>query len=167
MNLNVGSGQRRFGPGWINIDLQVKKPEIIPDVQAQGEQLPVPSEVADFVVLHHVLEHYGCGEGESVIKECWRCLKTGGSLLVFVPNTRALAQRYLIRQMDTQLYMTNTYGAFHGHDADRHRWGFDNDSLRYFLGTVTGCVAKTFDWREVPGADLAKDWWILAMECEK
>lgn len=167
MNLNVGSGQRRFGKGWVNVDLQVRSPEITPDVQARGEQLPIPPTSADFVVLHHVLEHYGCGEGESVVKECWRCLKPGGSLLVFVPDIRALAQRYLIRQMDTQLFMTNIYGAFHGHEADRHKWGFDEAYLKKFLGVMTDRFAKTFDWREVPGADLARDWWILAVECVK
>jgi predicted SAM-dependent methyltransferase len=111
MNLNVGSGQRRFGPGWINVDLQVKKPEQVPDLQARGEQLPFPPESADTIVLHHVLEHYGCGEAVTLVKECWDTLRHGGELYIFVPDLKRLAQGLLLRQVSDQIYLTNVYGA--------------------------------------------------------
>ena len=169
MNLNVGSGQRRFGKGWVNVDLQVRSPEQIPDVQAHGERLPFPHDSADFVVLHHVLEHYGCGEGMALLKECWKILKPGGSLLIFVPDVRQLAKRFLIRGISDQIYLTNIYGAYQGNEADRHKWGFTSESLRNFIGLAIapGSGMHFYDWREIPGADIAQDWWILSMECIK
>ena len=89
------------------------------------------------------------------------------SLLVFVPNLRALAQRWLAGGLTTQIYATNLYGAYMGDEADRHKWGFDEDSLREFLGSMRWAEVKAFDWRPIPGADIARDFWILGAECVK
>jgi SAM-dependent methyltransferase len=170
MNLNVGSGQRRFGPGWINVDLQVKKPEQVPDVQARGEQLPILNEAAETVVLHHVLEHYGCGEAVSLLQECWRVTQPGGRLLIFVPDMRALAQRFLNRQLDAFLFMANVYGAYQGSEADRHKWGYTDVTLAALLRSALGfefLLRSYRDDRAPEGADIAWDWWILGVECIK
>jgi len=169
--LNVGSGQRPFTtiPGevqWINID-SVQRPEMpTPDLVCDGAHLPFQDNSVDYFVLHHVLEHFGCGEGESLIKEAHRVLKPGGSLLVFVPDLEALAIRWLDGGLSTQIYVTNLYGAYMGDEADRHRWGFDEQSLREFLSMMRWEV-KPFNWRHIPGADIAKDFWILGAECVK
>jgi hypothetical protein len=95
-------------------------------------------------------------------------LKPGGSLLVFVPDLRALAKRWLEGGLTTQIYVTNLYGAFLGHEEDRHKWGFDRQSIEDFLRSSSPWREVTpFDWRQIPGADCAKDFWILAMEAVK
>lgn len=164
--LNLGSGQRPFTPTseieWSNVDSQEKWD---PDVCCDASRLPFPDESADYVVLHHVLEHFGCGESFMLISEARRVLKPGGSLLVFVPNIRALAQRWLAGGLTTQVYVTNLYGAYMGNDADRHKWGFDETSLHEELGHMQWSELKPFDWRHISGADIAKDFWIIGAEC--
>ena len=165
---NIGSGQRPFTStfevGWLNVDSQAKWN---PDIVADGARLPVVDGVADYVVLHHVLEHFGCGEAKGLISEAYRVLKPGGSLLVFVPDLAQLARRWLEGGLSTQVYVTNLYGAYMGDEADRHKWGFDTNSLMTFLQTVGWSRLDLFDWRHIPGADIAKDFWIIGAEAVK
>ncbi len=178
IGINAGSGQRPFTStpevAWYNWDCQTVEldgktyePDQLCDLK---EVWPTCDESADYIVLHHVIEHEGCGEAQHYQREAYRVLKPRGSLLVFVPDMRALAQAWLVGKMGTQLYMTNVYGAFHGDDHDRHRWGFDRASLASWFGPVsvsTWSEVKDFNWRVIEGASLAKDWWILGMEAVK
>ncbi len=168
--LNIGSGQRRFDTeqGWVNVDVRSRPPDQVPDLicDVGKEDLPYAEGSMDLCVLHHVLEHFGCGEANRMLGECWRVLKPGSSLLIFVPNAWALAQRYVLRQIDNFTYNANTFGAYQGEEQDRHRWSYDYASLQKLLKELSEEV-KFFDWREIPGADLARDWWVLAMEAVK
>jgi len=58
--------------------------EQIPRVQASGEHLPFASESFDAVTMIEVLEHTHCDT--KVLAECFRVLKPGGLLVLFVPN---------------------------------------------------------------------------------
>jgi SAM-dependent methyltransferase len=170
--VNVGSGQRRFhDPSgeieWANVD-KVSRPGHEPDLVCDGAHLPYEDGSADYFVLHHVLEHFGCGEASGLIKEAHRVLKLGGSLIVCVPDLRALAARWMCDMIDTQLYVTNLYGAYMGNEADRHKWGFDSKSLVTFLsGELWWNNVSRFDFRQIPGASICQDWWILGVECVK
>jgi len=170
LGLNVGSGQRPFTSTpdveWVNVD-KVARTDKPLDLQCDGAHLPeFYNTNVDYFVLHHVLEHFGCGEAQGLIDEAWRVLKPGGSLLVFVPDMRMLADRWLRHEIDTQLYMTNVYGAYMSHEEDRHKWGYDRSSLALFMvGEHPWRSVDLFDWRPIPGADIARDWWIAGMEC--
>lgn len=171
VGLNVGSGQRRFASSpeikWINVD-KVSRPGHEPDLVCDGAHLPYEDESVDYFVLHHVLEHFGCGEAVDLIKEAYRVLRNGGSLIVCVPDMAKLAHGWFTGKIDTQIYMTNVYGAYMGDEADRHKWGYSGGSLIMFLGTLfAGCHVAPFDFRPIPGADIAHDWWILGMEAVK
>ncbi len=167
IGLNCGSGQRPFDHalGWVNIDIQ---DQYAPDLVMDWNDLSMfETGTVDLVVSHHSLEHVGCGEGDGFIREAYRVLKPGGSLLLFVPDMRALAQRWLVRAISDQIYFTNVYGAYLGNEADRHRWGYTWPSLHATLskGGFSGRGAiGLFDWRVIPGADIARDWWILGVE---
>ena len=167
--INCGSGQRPFHSTpevhWLNVE-SVEKWK--PDLLCDGAHLPHCDNTVDYFVLHHVLEHFGCGEAAGLIKEAHRVLRPGGSLLVFVPDLEALAKRWLAGGLSTQIYVTNLYGAYMGREEDRHKWGFDVQSLRWFLetGNVWTSV-DMFDWRNVPGMDAARDFWIIGMEARK
>lgn len=159
--LNRGSGQRPFAKPWINIDAQERWQ---PDLVADGAHLPYEASSCDLVVDHHIWEHEGCGGALGLQQEAFRLLRPGGSLLIFVPNTQALAQRWLMGQIDTQVYMTNVYGAYMGDEHDRHRWGYVAETLARELLQCPWSRIGAFDWRPIAGANLAKDWWVLAME---
>lgn len=171
IGINCGSGQRPFTTTpevkWHNVDKVSHDGMPAPDLVCDGSKLPYFDETMDYFVLHHVLEHFGCGEGVGLIKEAHRVLKPGGSLLVFVPDLKALAKRWIDGGLTTQIYVTNLYGAYIGHEEDRHRWGFDEASLMEFLdNSAPWTKVRPFNWRPIPGADIAKDFWIIGMECE-
>lgn len=164
LRLNCGSGQRPFPKPFINIDAQAKwKPDIVADCSDLSQEIEDGS--CELVVLHHVLEHFGCGEGIGMQREAFRVLQPGGSLLVFVPDMRALAQAWLVGKLDTESYMISVYGAYMGDEHDRHKFGFTRETLERELHVCEWREVKMFDWRKIAGADLARDYWILAMEC--
>lgn len=176
--LNVGSGQRRFdtSKGWCNVDRISRPPDQIPDYILDATNLiPTFAENSqDIVVLHHVLEHFGCGEADEVLKQCYSVLKDSGSLLIFVPDLRRLAGRWLSGELDDFSFLVNVYGAYQGEEGDRHKWGYDINLLKdYLVKTLFGgdykqqIKIKEFDWREIPGADFGRDWWVLALEVLK
>ena len=168
--INAGSGQRPFHSTpaieWTNIDLNLKwKPDVVGD---WNDLSFIETDTMDFVVSHHSLEHVGCGEGDGFIREAHRVLKPGGSLLVFVPDMKALAQRWLTGQLDEQIYMTNVYGAYMGDEADRHAWGWSRQGLFNYMKRFPFKDVRAFNWRNIPGADIAgPDWWITGMEAVK
>lgn len=169
IGLNCGSGQRRFNhaQGWWNIDIN---PRWEPDIVGDWNRLADFADgTVDIVVSHHSLEHAGCGEADGFVKEAYRVLKPGGVLLVFVPDMKALAQRWLLGEIDEQIYMTNVYGAFMGDDADRHKWGYSLLGLWDYLKRLAPWnQIHAYDFRKsIPGADIAADWWILGMQCIK
>jgi len=163
LKLNLGSGQRPFAKPWLNVDLQPKwKPDIVADcADLSGE---VKDGSCELVVLSHVLEHFGCGAGLAMQNEAFRMLAPGGSLIVSVPDMRALSQGWLLGKLDTETYMINVYGAYMGDEADRHKFGFTRETLETHLWQNRWAEVKMFDYRTVPGMSLARDWWILAME---
>lgn len=171
IGLNVGSGQRRFSDSaeitWVNVD-KISRPGHEPDLVCDGAHLPYGDESVDYFVLHHVCEHFQCGEAIGLIQEANRVLKPRGSLFVFVPDLRALAIRWLAGGLTTQIYVTNLYGAYMGSPEDTHKWGFDSESLNHFLWTAAPWWGmKPFDFREISGMDAARDFWILSVECVK
>jgi len=58
--------------------------EAIPRVQGSGEHLPFAAESFDAVTMIEVLEH--TDSDTKVLAECFRVLKPGGLLVLFVPN---------------------------------------------------------------------------------
>jgi len=171
LRVNLGSGQRKFGTPehpWLNVDCN---PKWEPDLLADGADLSIiASDTAEYVVLHHVLEHFGLGEADAMLKECYRILAPGGSLIVCVPDLRELARAWLRGKINDYIYCVNLYGAYMDDEADRHKFGYSENSLGLTLVTCTDKVwhsVKPFDWREIEGANIAKDWWILAMEAVK
>ncbi len=124
---------------------------------------------AGVIVIHQGLEHFGCGEASAMLKECYRILAPGGSLIVSVPDMQKLAKMWLRGELTTQVYMTNVYGAYMNDEADRHKWGFEPFSL---VNHLNDCAPwkrlASFDWRAIEGADIARDdRWILCVEAFK
>lgn len=172
--LNVGSGQRRFTSTtqlqWINIDSQFEAPDRVPDLvwEVGKEPIPFADNTAQCATLIHQIEHVGCGEAEPALRDLYRVLVPGGSLIVVLPDMRALASAWLTGRINEYIFNVNTYGAFMGHESDRHRWSYGYDSLREFLLKCSNwSTIDVFNYREIPGADIPRDWWMLAVEARK
>ncbi|MDR2239885.1 MAG: methyltransferase domain-containing protein [Zoogloeaceae bacterium] len=78
-------------PGWVGIDLRgadinldlVKKP------------LPFPDNSVDRFYSSHVFEHFSYPEPMlSILNECWRCLKNGGTFSICVPDATVYVDIY-------------------------------------------------------------------------
>src|SRR5262245_33791654 len=87
----------------------------------------------DMIVIHHGAEHLPLEGSGAMFRECFRVLKERGSLLVFVPNMKELAREWLRGNITDYIFLVNTYGAFRGNEADFHRFGFTEASLREHL----------------------------------
>lgn len=168
--LNAGSGQRPYKSTplirWINMDIN---PKWEPDVVGDWNDLGMFADNSMSLVMSwHSIEHVGCGEADSFIKEAYRVLKPGGSLIVVVPDPKAIAQRFLLGQIDEYIYNVNTYGAYMDSEADRHRWSFSRQGLWDYLKRL--CAWKdvhAFDFRQLPGTDICGDWWYHGQEAVK
>jgi predicted SAM-dependent methyltransferase len=168
---NLGSGQRRFtsvnGAQWINADIEVRPPDQVPDVQCDARSLAFADGAFDYVALHQAAEHFKCG-GDGIFEESWRVLRPNGSLLIFLPDIRKLALRWLSGGISDWIYVVNLMGAEQGMPGDIHRWHYTREMLREALFARNQWrELKPFDWRAIPGSDLANDFWVLAMEAVK
>jgi predicted SAM-dependent methyltransferase len=168
--LNIGSGQRRFENafGWVNVDAVSRpgeEPDLICDVGK--EPLPYDDGTIDCIVLHHVYEHFRPGDGHGIVLESHRVLRAGGSLILTLPNWRALAERWLTGQIDDYIYFINMYGTWRDVE-DAHKWGYSMSGLKEdLMGVAPWSRIAPFNWREIHGAYVAKDWWINGIEAIK
>src|SRR5437762_2091607 len=146
LRINAGSGQRPFA-NFVNLDIQEKwraDTEKIGGFFVLGNMtaMPFPSESVDIIVSHQTYEHTDPHrEGAAFLRESYRALKPGGSLLLFTPDAEALCRRWLryrdrvnrekswgseaqAGEIDDYIFAVNLHGAFNGSERDRHLWHF-------------------------------------------
>jgi predicted SAM-dependent methyltransferase len=90
--LNLGCGQR-FRPDWTNIDFASTGPSVTAHNLTQG--IPQPDNTFDLVYHSHVLEHFSKTQAQTLIQECHRVLKPGGTLRIAIPDLEQIAKTYL------------------------------------------------------------------------
>lgn len=165
--LNIGSGQRPFKAPWHNVDCN---PKWNPDTVWDASRLhgcPFTTNSVSVIVLHHVLEHFGCGEAADLLRNCKDLLEPGGRLLVFVPDMWELTAGWREGKISDQIFLTNIYGAYMDSEADRHKWGFTDESLNKELKNAGFRYVLPYTGVAPQGADIAQDWWILGREAVK
>ena len=96
IKLNVGCGAD-IKKGWINIDsgdqfLNKNDLDLCHDL-SQG--LPFPNNSADYIFNEHFIEHLTRDQGILFFKECFRVLRSGGTLRIACPDLRATVNDYL------------------------------------------------------------------------
>lgn len=162
----LGSGQKPYAKPFINIDIN---PRWNPDIVADGASLPMfEDNSAEVIVIEHTLEHYQCGEGLAMLKECYRILGPSGSLIVTVPDIRQLVKAWVTGKLSNQIFLTAIYGAYMGDPADTHKWGFVPETLDELLGQAGDWKGiEPFSYRPIEGASIARDYWILSREAVK
>lgn len=99
MKLNLGCG-KDIKPGWVNID---RKPYPGVDLVLDLARGPLPFQIGsiDAILAHDVLEHLH--DWETVVLECARVLRPGGTLEVHVPYRWDL-NAYHVRMFDEKSF---------------------------------------------------------------
>lgn len=80
--LNLGSGHVHLPPseGWVNLD---GNPDTGCDVAAFVPPIPLGDQTFDHILASHFIEHVE--DTIHLFNECWRVLKPGGTMKIFVP----------------------------------------------------------------------------------
>lgn len=179
MRLNLASGQRPFKADWVNIDIKEQgyPLDIVTDIK---DLRMIPDESVEVAVLHHVVEHIAIHDLEQYIGEWLRVLKVGGRLAVFVPNLKELDKAWVEGRITTFIHNVNTYGAYQSGVEDLHKWGYDYQELIDRMSGQDQEGNRKFNWSIIQpitqdtlsnpvykDADIAMDWWILAVEFTK
>ena len=164
---NLGCGDQHFDSTdkieWINMDLDSRdgKVEVSGDV---SKRLPFEDASFDVMVASHIVEHIEMSIVSDVIKDWMRCLKKDGVLLITMPDSRALAERYITRDISHFIFSINMTGPYHGKETDHHAWCYDLEELADRL-TFFDWELLTQDKVKELGLEgkVALDWWILAV----
>lgn len=166
--INLGSGNQHFESDqeieWLNMDLSDRdgKIEVAGDV---SKSLPFENEAFDIIVASHILEHLEMSIVTDVIKDWMRCLKKDGELYITVPDARALAERYVTKDISNYIFAVNMTGPFHNSVADHHRWCYDWEELTDRLKDYQyERLSQQNLTKVLQGGKLALDWWILGVK---
>ena len=171
IKLNLGCGLNAPS-GWINIDASFTaslsrwrglyngvckiarvKPVAWPKnirVLDVKKGLPFSDGTVNTIFSSHMLEHMGFADASFVVKECYRCLCTGGVIRIIVPDLYQIARKYLDlvtadpkeehskkflqdlnMQEGTHRGIWKLFGKIFGHS--RHSYMYDQWSLRDLL----------------------------------
>jgi glycosyltransferase involved in cell wall biosynthesis/SAM-dependent methyltransferase len=109
--LNLGCGSA-FHPDWINIDFHDHGGAVLAYDLRLG--IPLPDATVDVVYHSHVLEHFTCEGGKTLLAECFRVLRPGGLLRIAVPDLENIARAYITALEEAK---AGAPGA-----GERHQW---------------------------------------------
>ena len=149
--------------GWVNID---SRGEVSPDIVARAHRLTMFADASvDVIEACHLLEHLPLHEARTALAEWARVLRSGGELLLELPDFDTCVQ-LLGRAQDPQGYDIGMMGIFgwppgveKNGDDWCHHWGWSRQSLQQALeangfGEVQ-TLPVTQTWR--PATKLGRD----------
>ncbi len=169
VRLHLGCGPDRR-EGWVNVDA---RPGVNPDIVASVDALPMFEDgTVDTIEACHLFEHLPVHEARRALTEWFRLLKSGGALLLELPNFEACVR------------MIGAHRDEHGHDlgmiglfgwpvcveadgvAQVHKWGWTPDSLTGALREAGFADVQqepvTQTWR--PAARVDRDFRLRAVK---
>lgn len=140
MKLDLGAGARSPN-GFIPLG-RGHDSEIFPLPYADGS--------AEIIRCSHALEHFPHRQIPEVLAEWVRVLKPGGTLMIAVPDFRAIAERYLAgERQPTEAYLMGGQVD----ENDFHRAAFDEPSLKSALAAAGLVMLRR--WTSELGDDCA------------
>jgi predicted SAM-dependent methyltransferase len=150
--LYLGSGKRNI-PGFIHIDLD-DYPHLA--YRHNIANLPMFSDNSvDLIYTSHSFEYFDRKEGEQVLKEWRRVLKTGGILRIAVPDFEAITQVYLKYKKDLghkgilgPLFGRMNIGGKVKNKTIYHKTVYDFNSLKKVLQSAGFKNIHRYDWEK-------------------
>lgn len=134
--MHLGCGNRYWN-GWINVDIQGDT-----DVQCDIRALELPSNHADRVAAIHVFEHFYYWDVANVLMEWKRVLKTGGSLILELPDMKKIMGHIMHRMKKGESpHPRFSWLAIWGDPVYKdpamcHKWGYTSDDVVRLLQTA-------------------------------
>lgn len=172
MKINFGCGKRVWA-GFYNIDAihnpgAERAPELLhairftPDGQVENP-IPLADGCADELYAMHVIEHVYRWEANALVLEWARLLKSGGRLILELPNIEAAAKNLLAGQPD-QMGMWPLYGDWEHRDPYMmHRHGYTPKTIAA-LAKECGLVNITMLPPKTHGARANRDMRLEAIK---
>ena len=111
--LNLGSG-RRILQGFVNIDRYTVQPAML---KADIYKLPLKSDTADGMFSAHSLEHLPIRRSHLALRDWYRVMKIGGTLLLSMPDIDMIMTILLRKDLSPQARRWYQYTLF-GYQAD-------------------------------------------------
>lgn len=145
MKLDLGSGPAGE-PGHLRLDAD---PNCKPDVVATVPPLPFADETFEHIYSSHFIEHLHRPDALEALKECHRCLKPEGTIIIAVPNGREILRGYVekiqrvgpvgfgevVRNCDhTDLDNLNHLYLYSTIQPSHHKWLYDEDTIVRLVG---------------------------------
>jgi len=125
--LHIGSGHNKLS-GWLNSDIDPIRNTIILDAT---HKFPFEANTLDYIYSEHSFEHLPFNGGQSMLKECYRVLKPGGTLRLATPDVRFLFDLYHDDRTPLQNdYIEWTSSAFLGERCPHTALGVINNYVR-------------------------------------
>lgn len=162
--LNLGSG-RRILSGFVNIDRYVKEPSIL---AADIYRLPLRDGVADGLFSAHSLEHLPIRRASLALREWFRVMKEGATLLLSMPDLDMIMSTLLRKDLTPQSRRWFMYTLF-GYQADMecdkkvedppvdpgqfHTCGYSRESIVQEMSSVGYSIeeARNYEGYGTPG----------------
>jgi predicted SAM-dependent methyltransferase len=135
VRLNIGSGNKRL-PGYTGVDAVAREAA---DIVAPAWAIPLGDGAVEEIMAIHVFEHFYRWECDDVIVEWKRLLKSGGKLVLELPDFLKACQNVVSGfhkpgKHPDQLNYWAAYGDPRTKDPFMaHRWGWTPDALMDFL----------------------------------
>ena len=97
--LHLGCGLNKL-PGWLNSDLFPSEADVL-HLDATTV-FPLQSNTFDFIYTEHMIEHVPYPAGQTMLAECYRVLKPGGTIRVSTPDLNFVVELYRGETSDLQ-----------------------------------------------------------------
>ena len=81
--LHLGAGTNVLD-GWLNTDIAPISPKVL--ALNLNDSLPFEADSFDYIASEHVIEHLDLDQGIRLLQECFRVLKSGGTLRLSTPD---------------------------------------------------------------------------------
>ena len=103
--------------------------DIICDLEVND--IPLHDEHAEKIKMMHFLQHLGCLRAKFILKDCFRVLKSHGSLFIMVTDMKWQFAKSL--EMNMRYEWTVGIWGEQEHKYDFHKWGYTFESLKVAL----------------------------------